>query len=82
MPTCRVCKRYFEFNNNVGYDRSLCGMLCDGVEAGRDRVIGEMRSLAEQFRAKGDVITDSEAGLAFEACASSVERVCNEMEGK
>lgn len=32
---CLVCKRDFVFDAHVGYDRDLCGPMCDGVESGR-----------------------------------------------
>lgn len=37
MATCRVCKRSFRYDDEVGYARDLCGALCDGIEAGRRR---------------------------------------------
>lgn len=35
MARCRVCKKSFTYNDEVGYDRELCGPICDGVESGR-----------------------------------------------
>ena len=35
MPTCRVCRKNFVYDDECGYDRELCGPLCDGIEAGR-----------------------------------------------
>lgn len=72
--TCRVCGNDFEYTiNGVGYDRNLCGPICDGIEAGRksqDRGIEELERrllagcrLATQdgkwclFSANGDGIT-------------------------
>lgn len=34
MPNCRVCKKQFRYDDEVGYDRELCGPLCDGIETG------------------------------------------------
>ena len=35
MAQCRVCKKCFTYNDDVGYDRELCGPIGDGVESGR-----------------------------------------------
>ena len=35
MPTCRVCNRDYVYDAEQGYDRELCGPVCDGIEAGR-----------------------------------------------
>lgn len=76
---CPVCHNEFEYGNDNGYSRSVCGPVCDGVQAGRAKVVRAMLALAVQLRAKGDEHGDSDAGLAFEACASSIERVCDEV---
>jgi hypothetical protein len=39
MAQCRVCKKCFTYNDEVGYDRELCGPICDGVESGRRQMI-------------------------------------------
>lgn len=38
MQKCRVCKRQFDFDDNRGYHRELCGPICDGVEIGKRSV--------------------------------------------
>lgn len=35
MPTCRVCQRDYIYDDEQGYDRELCGPMCDGIEFGR-----------------------------------------------
>lgn len=82
MATCRVCKCSFRYGPDAGYDRHVCGQMCDGIEAGRLTVIAAMRQLAGQFRVKADENVGTDAELAFECCASSVERVCIELECK
>jgi len=42
-------------------------------------VIRAMKALAVQLQAKADENEGSEAALAFEASASSIERVCDEV---
>ena len=45
MRTCRVCRKDFIFNDEYGYDKSLCGPLCDGIEAGRSRVMEQLDAI-------------------------------------
>jgi hypothetical protein len=78
-PSCKRCKRPIEFNDSVGYSRDFCGPLCDGSDSGRRCVIRAMMELAVQLRAKGLESEGSDADLAFEAGASSIERVCREV---
>ncbi len=81
MPffSCKRCNRQFEYSDSVGYSREFCGPLCDGSDSGRRCVIRAMKELAIQLRAKASENEGSEAELAFEASASSIERVCDEV---
>jgi len=76
---CKRCKRPIEFNDSVGYSRDFCGPLCDGIDAGRRHVIRAMLDLAAQLREKGGQSEEADIDLAFEAAASSIERVCREV---
>lgn len=77
--TCQRCKQQFEYNDEVGYSIEFCGPLCDGSNSGRHFVIKAMRDLATQLRTKADENEGTDAELAFEASASSIERVCDEL---
>lgn len=79
MPICVQCKQDFRYDDEVGYSKDLCGPMCDGIRHGHSRAIREMRSLASQLRLKADENGESDAALAFEASASSIERVCDEL---
>lgn len=83
MPffTCKRCNRQFEYNDNVGYSKEFCGPLCDGSDSGRRFVIRAMRDLARQLRVKAneDGNSGTDAEFAFEASASSIDRVCDEV---
>ena len=48
MPICRVCKREYVFDEKQGYDKSLCGPMCDGIEAGRSRVMEQMDAIERE----------------------------------
>ena len=81
MPQCicKRCKRQFVYDDDSGYSTDVCGPFCDGALAGRARVIWSMRQLAQQLRKKAEENSFSEAELAFEASASSIDRVCDEL---
>ena len=32
---CKVCDRSYEYNSDKGYDKEVCGPLCDGILSGR-----------------------------------------------
>ncbi len=44
---CRVCKRTFCYDDDTGYDKELCGPMCDGVEAGRRSACLEIERMRE-----------------------------------
>ena len=37
MPICRVCKKSFLYNTDVGYAKDLCGPICDGISIGLNK---------------------------------------------
>lgn len=79
LRSCNRCDRQYEFSDSVGYSREFCCSLCDRSDSGRRCVIRAMKELAVQLRAKAAENEGSEAELAFEASASSIERVCDEV---
>ena len=79
MPVCKMFKKTYLYNDSVGYSKEFCGPICDGVRAGRNKVIRAMQELASQLRTKGDENEGTDVELAFEASASSIERVCDEL---
>ncbi len=76
---CKTCAKQYTFNCDKGYSRDHCGPLCDGIEAGMKKAITAFTELARQLRVKADENEGSDAELAFEAAASSIERVCAEL---
>ena len=79
IHTCQQCKRTFEYTDTKGYSKEFCGPICDGSNSGRNTVIQAMRNLATQLRTKADENEGTDAELAFEASASSIERICDEL---
>ena len=81
MPqcVCKRCKMQYTYDEDRGYATDFCGPFCDGAHAGRSRLIMSMRQLAQQLRQKAEENSFSDAELAFEASASSIDRVCDEL---
>ena len=44
MPTCRVCKKSFRYDDEVGYAVDQCGPICDGIEAGRRSMLPALQA--------------------------------------
>lgn len=76
---CKTCAKQHTFNCEKGYSREYCGPLCDGIDAGKKQAMTAFTELARQLRAKAYENEGSDAELAFEAAASSIERVCAEL---
>lgn len=48
--TCRVCDRTYTYDDEVGYDRELCGPICDGREHGRRETGRDIERLQAELK--------------------------------
>ena len=48
MPKCRVCKKNYTCDNEVGYSRDLCGPYCDGIERGKKMAATRCKEISRQ----------------------------------
>jgi len=62
MPRCRICDKDYDYNDKVGYSRTLCGPLCDGklIAAKRCKEIAQQHYLAKEQAVSIDLKISSE----------------------
>lgn len=65
---CRVCGHNYTYNAMVGYDKHLCGAMCDGIEQGRRQADADLRQRL------ADVTLLAQCALAGSASISSLTK--------
>ena len=46
MNTCKQCKRDFQYDDEHGYAKDLCGPFCDGVYSQQKNIAELLRKIA------------------------------------